>query len=220
MNKKGQFYIIMAIVISLIIYSLYLPQNKIEEVVLFEDFKDISQNYLTESPKVVNHYIYKNLDDKFLRQKITDFTEDFLEQIQQRNPNVNLVFFLSNGTHIYIKSFYDQTILFEQTEKYQLPLYGDEQESLNSIKLKVSGKDFEQQVPVKMKNFGREFTSQTAPLSGDEFILEIGGVFHNFKLGNNNVGSEFQFIVEVDNPGPNGVRNIYISGTNPYSVRF
>lgn len=217
MNKRGQFYIIMAVIISLIIYSLYLPQNKIQEVVLFEDFRDISLNYLSESPKVVNHYVYKNLEDEALRDEITDFTEDFLEQIQQRNPNVNLVFFLSNGTHIYIKSFYDETILFEQTGKYEPPIYGANQESLNSIKLKVSGKDFEQQVPVKMKNFGREFTSQTAPLTDDEFVIEIGSIFHNFKLDRNNVGNEFQFIIEVDD---GHVNNIYTSGTNPHSVRF
>src|SRR3989344_5381528 len=210
MNKRGQFYIIMAIVVSLIIYSLYLPENKIEEVTLFEDFRDISLNYQTESPKVVNHYIYKNLEDEALRLKITDFTEDFLKQIQQKNPNVNLVFFLSNGTHIYLKSYFDETILFEQTEKYELPLYGEKQESLNSIKLKVSGKDFEQQVPIKMKNFGNEFTSQTLPLSDDEFVVEIGTIFHNFQLNRNNIGNEFIFLIEANN---GNITNIYTSGT-------
>lgn len=216
MNKRGQFYIIMAVVISLIIYSLYLPQNKIEEVVLFEDFKDISLNYLSESPKVVNHFIYKNLEDEALKQEITDFTSDFLTQIRQKNPNINLVFFYSNGTHIYLKSYFDETILFEQTNSTQ-QLFGEDQESLNSIKLKVSGKNFEHQVPVKMKNFGREFTSQTAPLTDDEFVLEIGSIFHNFKLERQNIGSEFQFLIEVDD---GNVTNIYTSGQNPHTVRF
>ena len=216
MNKRGQFYIIMAIVVSLIIYSLYLPENKIEEVTLFEDFRDISLNYQTESPKVVNHYIYKNLEDEDLKNAITNFTSDFLEQIQQKNPNVNLVFFLSNGTHVFIKSYFDNSILFQQTNTTK-ELFGENQESLNSIKLKVSGKDFEQQVPVKMKNFGNEFTSQTLPLSDDEFVVEIGTIFHNFQLNRNNIGNEFIFLIEANN---GNITNIYTSGTNPYNVRF
>jgi len=216
MNKRGQFYIIMAIVVSLIIYSLYLPENKIEEVTLFEDFRDISLNYQTESPKVVNHYIYKNLEDEDLKKAITNFTSDFLEQIQQKNPNVNLVFFLSNGTHVFIKSYFDNSILFQQTNTTK-ELFGENQESLNSIKLKVSGKDFEQQVPVKMKNFGNEFTSQTLPLSDDEFVVEIGTIFHNFQLNRNNIGNEFIFLIEANN---GNITNIYTSGTNPYNVRF
>ena len=216
MNKRGQFYIIMAIVVSLIIYSLYLPENKIEEVTLFEDFRDISLNYQTESPKVVNHYIYKNLEDEDLKKAITNFTSDFLEQIQQKNPNVNLAFFLSNGTHVFIKSYFDNSILFQQTNTTK-ELFGENQESLNSIKLKVSGKDFEQQVPVKMKNFGNEFTSQTLPLSDDEFVVEIGTIFHNFQLNRNNIGNEFIFLIEANN---GNITNIYTSGTNPYNVRF
>ena len=216
MDKRGQFYIIMAIIIGLVVYSLYLPQNKLEETVLFEDFKDVSVNYLTEAPKVINHYVYKNVEDENLKIAITDFTTDFLKQIRQKNPNINLVFLYSNGTHIFIKSYYDQGILFEEQNTTK-KIFGEEQASLNSIKLKVSGKDFEHEVPVKMKNFGNDFTSTSAPLTADELVLEIGGIFHTFPISTNNNGNEFQFLLEIDN---GEVKNIYNSGSNPYNLRF
>ena len=213
MNKRGQFYLIMAIIIGLVIYSLYLPGNKIEEVTLFEDFSDISSNYLREAPKVVNHGIFLEKTDKEMRDLITQFSEKYLEQVRKKNPNINLVYIYSNGTYVFVKSYYDKSIIFDAEERSTI--FGANQQSLNSVRLKVSGKEFEHQVPVEMKNFGDEFTSQTALSQGD-VILDVGGIFHTFPI-KPVPGNEFQFLIEAQN---GQVVNVYQSTNTPYKVRF
>ena len=41
MNKKGQFYIIIVIILGIAIYGVVAEVNKIEEVTLFEDFSEL-----------------------------------------------------------------------------------------------------------------------------------------------------------------------------------
>ena len=69
MYKRGQFYIIIVIILALSIFLVSGEQNTIKEVTLFQDFDDISENYVEEAPKVVNYAVYVTTEDPNERPK-------------------------------------------------------------------------------------------------------------------------------------------------------
>ncbi len=54
MNKKGQIFIIAAIIFALAIYSVAIQYNTIKTYHGLEDYKELSDNYKKEYPKVPN----------------------------------------------------------------------------------------------------------------------------------------------------------------------
>lgn len=179
MDKRGQFYIIIAIIISLAFFSIVIPQNKVEEVILFEDFNDISLNYAQEAPKVANYGIFNDLNTKDL---LSDFTKNFLLFVRQRNPTIELIYIYNNGSRVHLSSYLSETTVVSSADYETSTLLGADETTFNNVNLKVGGKDFIQQVPLQIKNFGDEFSSTDLP-SSNNIILNIGGIFHNFDLG-------------------------------------
>jgi hypothetical protein len=89
MNKKGQFYLIAAILFCLAIFSVTIQFNKLEEKILLDDFKELSENYATEAPKVINTAIEENQDPK---ENLDEFTEDFVAYARRRDPNIVFIY--------------------------------------------------------------------------------------------------------------------------------
>src|SRR3989344_7788193 len=110
MDKRGQFYIIIAIIISLAFFSIITPQNRVEETILFQDFNDVSLNYVQEAPKVANYGIFNDLDVKDV---LSDFTRNFLTFAKQRNPTIELIYVYNNGTNVNMKSYLNETSVVE-----------------------------------------------------------------------------------------------------------
>ena len=57
MNKRGQFYLIIVLILSLAIFGITYQVNSISEAVVWEDFNEVSQNYLSESTRVANNAV-------------------------------------------------------------------------------------------------------------------------------------------------------------------
>ena len=181
MDKRGQFYLIIAIIFSLAIFIITTKSNKIQETVLFEDFTRVSQNYVTEAPKTVNYAIYS---DKEVNPTLKIFTEDFLDFARKTNPSISLLYIYSNGSNVTVVSYLDETTIVDVNSTKTDPLLGGSDISINDVNLNVAGVDFVHHVPVQIKNFGGSFN--TLNLNPTSYVnLEIGGIFHNFKLDPN-----------------------------------
>ena len=57
MNKKGQIYILAALILSIVVFSLSQTINKFQQEELEEDFEKLSDNYELESSKLINSLI-------------------------------------------------------------------------------------------------------------------------------------------------------------------
>jgi len=101
MNKRGQIFIFAAIIIGLVTFLLFTKPNTMNEEILLENFGQISQNYLTEMPKVVDNSIY---NEELVEKNLEKYTNDFLEKYARRelDPNVGIVYIYSNGTDLII----------------------------------------------------------------------------------------------------------------------
>ena len=190
MDKRGQFYLIMAIIFSLAIFIVTSKSNKIQETVLFEDFTRVSQNYVIEAPKTVNYALYS---DEEVNPTLKNFTEDFLDFARKTNPSISPLYVYSNGSNITIVSYLNETTIVDvNSTNITNPLLGGSDVSINDINLNVAGIDFVHHVPVQIKNFGGSFN--TLNLNPTSYInLNIGGIFHNFKLASDS--PQLQIIV-------------------------
>ena len=212
MNKRGQFYIILAVLISLAFFTLMIPQNRLQEAIVFEDFNYVSQNYVEEAPRVANFGLYT--DNQDINLLLSKFSQDFLNIARQKNPSLELIYFYNDGTDITLTSYAQQpvTVVQKTTEE----VLGADQVSANNINLRVAGKDFTQQVPLQVKDFGKTYYTTEFPASGG-ITLNIGGVLHNFDMQTG--GPEISVLLRSET-SPSVVQ-IYKTGTSQvFPIKF
>jgi len=184
MEKKGQFYIILVIILSIAVFGIVSETNKAEQPIFTQDFSELSQNYLQESPKVVNYALYTGEEATTI---FPQFTETFLQQARKTNPQIGLIYIYSNGTEVKVRSYLNEASIIYQTNLSSYNetlgyLFGEGQVILEKVVLNVGGKEFVHEVPVTVNNFGEEFF-ETRPFPEPQALrLDIGGIFHTFNL--------------------------------------
>ena len=89
MNKRGQVFLIAAVILALALFSVSVTYNSISVSPPLTEYRKLSDNYLTEYPKVVNNAIYQNLDQK---NEVTSFSTIFLGQARSKDPNFGVLY--------------------------------------------------------------------------------------------------------------------------------
>jgi len=205
MEKRGQFYIILAVILALGIFGVVSESNKAEQPVFTQDFSELSQNYLRESPKVVNYAIYQKED---VNSTLSGFTEDFLQQARKTNPGLSILYIYSNGSEVKVRSYLDEsTVIYSEDRSAQL-LFGQSQVAIQRVILNISGKEFIHEVPVTIRNFGEEFFQSSGFSEPQSLRLDIGGIFHTFNLESNNI-PQLQVLVQSKE---GDVKEVYSTG--------
>ena len=99
MNKKSQIFLITTIIISLALFSVSIKYNTIKEYPLTVEYKELSNNYLNEMPKIVNYALYENQDPIPL---MNDFTNTYVKTTQQKDPNFGVFYTYEDerGLHV------------------------------------------------------------------------------------------------------------------------
>ena len=207
MAKKGQFYIILVIILSVAVFGIVSETNTAQQPILTQDFNELSQNYIQESPKVVNYALYTEQE---VKEVFPVFTENFLEQARKVNPKITLLYIYSNGTEVQLRSYLDEAVIINATGYSSSFLFGQEQTVIEKIVLNISGKEFVHQVPVTIENFGEEFF-ETRPFPEPGALhLDVGGIFHTFDLASTEI-PELQVLLTSQE---GDVREVYKTG-NP-----
>src|SRR3989344_6584619 len=88
-GKRGQVFLLAAIVIGLAIVSVTIIYNKIKEYPLITDYKELSENYLTEAPKIIN---YARYNDEVEADRLNAFTNIYTDAAKQRDPNFGVFY--------------------------------------------------------------------------------------------------------------------------------
>ena len=176
MNKRGQFYIIISVVLAIAVFAITATPNKLQEAILFEDFEDLSNNYIHESEYVINEVLSDPSNAESPEEVITildGFTTNYLTYAKQRAPNLELLYAYSNGNDVILVNRFGEEI----SDLNQFEITGSEEGLIQDISIEVGGKDFSYKVPVKAKEFGKNWYS-----TGDfsNFQLSIGGAVHPF----------------------------------------
>lgn len=201
MNKRGQFYLIIAMILSLAVYGVTYRVNSIEEPIVWEDFDDVSQNYLTESVFVINNAIENK---KQVNESLDEFTRAYLDYAKQRNPDLTLLYIYSNGDDILVQSYLDSISDVDGHD-----ILGANQELIQDVTIRVGGKEFIYKVPVTSQNFGEGWTG--VGLNNEPFNLSIAGIVHPFTLSTDN--PELRVIVRTES----GEQEAVVPGSEDWS---
>ena len=201
-NKKGQFYLIISIVLAAALFGITYKSNTIDEAILFEDFEDLTNNYIKESEYVINKALEKQEN---VETNLNDFTKDYLVYSKQVNPDLNLLYVNSNGTNIILVNHFNTRVNITNGT-----VSGSAQELVQDISVRIAGKDFSYKIPVKAENFGYNWYSSNLPSS---FGLSVAGFLHNFDMSGN--GPEFKVLINL----PQSNKEFIYPGSKEYDFR-
>lgn len=108
MAKKGQIYLLAALILGFIIFLLVAETNVVRETVIEDDFESLAKNYEIESAKFMNQIVEKGVTD--LPQEFLKFTILFSSYAKTKNPEFGIIYaFIYNG-HVYIGNYLDTDI--------------------------------------------------------------------------------------------------------------
>ncbi len=89
MNKRGQIYIVAALILSVVIFILISQTNFVQQILIEDDFEQISQNFDIESAKFMNNLLAGGEID--MLGEFTDFTGDFTDYVKIENPEFEFI---------------------------------------------------------------------------------------------------------------------------------
>ena len=118
MNKRGQVYLLAALLLGLVIFGLMHQLNVVHINLFDDDFLEISENYNQESSRFVNYLVQGRLHDDFnlttLIDNFSEFTVDFSSYAKTQNPYFGFIYLfdVSNQTNtFFIGDYLDQDII-------------------------------------------------------------------------------------------------------------
>lgn len=102
MKKRGQFFILAAVIISAIIISLAVISNYAEVSKKQENFYDMASEVQRESGAVIDYEIYSDFDDDA---NLTDFVKKVAEDKRDQDPNAVFLFIYGDSEEMTFSNF-------------------------------------------------------------------------------------------------------------------
>ena len=143
MDKRGQVYILAALIISVVVFILVLRPNVVVQEKFEDDFEKLSGNYEYESTRFTNSLINQELG---VSSSFFNFTLLFTSYSKSQNPNFNLIYAFGFDDKINIGNFMEEQIVIDD---------GDNQYILNGCYDKINaviefqGLNFESDIDYK-----------------------------------------------------------------------
>lgn len=89
--KKGQVYILAAIILTVIIYGMVTIVNKVSQETLESDFEELSTNYANEGSKLINDVLATG-DKDLVIQTFKDYTRSFTAYAKTKSTDFGLIY--------------------------------------------------------------------------------------------------------------------------------
>lgn len=139
MNKRGQIYIVAALILSVVIFLLVSQTNFVREILIEDDFEQISQNFDIESAKFMNSLLAGDDDD--ISSDFDTFTKKFTDYVKVENPEFEFVFVIEYGVDKYAGYYIKKDIKIgpDTTLESNDPITGDVYQDDFSITLEITG---------------------------------------------------------------------------------
>ncbi len=113
MNKKGQLYIMAALILAFILFGLMSVTNSAKEVSIESNFDKLAENYETESTKLVNSLLIDSaVTSTEISEKFTEFAAAFTSYAKSQNPNFGLIYAFEYDNELYVGNYLDTEIEF------------------------------------------------------------------------------------------------------------
>jgi hypothetical protein len=119
MNKKGQFYIFVAVIFCSLALTLVLSNFGTRGYKSV--FENVKENFVTESSYVINSALYSDLD---IRSQFDEFIGFYKNYSLTKNVNFRFLYFLVHDDVLHMNNQLDFDVAIEtSTDRYDLPAY-------------------------------------------------------------------------------------------------
>jgi len=100
-SKRGQFFLLAAVIISAVVISLGISANWADVNREPENFYDFSYDVARESGAVIDYEIYTNVAGG----KLEEFVDLLVADIRDRDPDANFLFIYGNSSNLVLKNY-------------------------------------------------------------------------------------------------------------------
>jgi len=179
-GKRGQIFLIGAIIFVFALYTLVIPYNTIKTYPGLDDYKDLSENYQAEFPRVYNWALYKGEN---VETSLEQFNSAFTEQAGNVDPNFGVfyAFVDSNGRVNIVNTLNNKAIVVSYEDPVTL-----EQLQFNLVDAESTGQICVEGIgcssaSARTSDFDRSYVgtsienpgSLTVQIAGEETIMVI-----------------------------------------------
>ena len=208
MNKRGQFYIIAALIIAAIVATLIAEVNYARRQPKPIKFEELSEDYEAEVTKIIDSCIYRGESLK-IEDEVDAFTRKFIEYAQERNPDIQLLYIYGNNNNIHVVNYARNVSIIEAREiefKEEVAAGGTLTES--KVNIEVGGRTFTRSIEERMEHF--KDIKADIPNPGSEVAVKFAGVVHDFNLAEL---EKFYYVIQTQ--GMVEKREVYITREEP-----
>lgn len=107
MDKRGQIYILAALLLAVVIYGLSTITNLVEQEEIKGDFEALARNYEVESSKLINSVLQSGGD---VPEAFANFTFLFTSYSKAKSPSFNLFYAIAYNDRLYVGNFMAEPI--------------------------------------------------------------------------------------------------------------
>ncbi len=163
MNKKGEFFILTAVIISAVLVSLAVIKNEVISNSEPKSFYDLSSEIKEESARVIDYGVHSDTEDVI--QLMDQFSDEIAISIRNSDPNIEIIFIFGNSTNITIKNY-------GRDSASVTDLYGENSieaglvDIESSIRLNIGGIPFVKDAAEPYSLFDEDWTTRYDPSGG------------------------------------------------------
>ncbi|MDP2907382.1 MAG: hypothetical protein Q8O03_05570 [Nanoarchaeota archaeon] len=165
MSKRGQVFILAAILLAVILFSLSVIRNKFEQREIKGDFEALSENFQIESSKLINSVIDSGADANKVQESFKSFSTMFTSYAKGKNPEYGLIYVLSFGDKIQVTNFLDREIIIQ----------GCNPDTGNPYSVNVSGGFGEINADLNFEDFNIQAQPPVVPINLDFGCSDLWG---------------------------------------------
>lgn len=108
MNKKGQFYLLTAVILATVLWAS-LPSQQ-EETIVRPTFDVLRENFIAESPNVIN---YALLNEENVTEVFSSFVEEFIRFGETRQVEFGVVYLIRTANGLEVGNFIGEEVKVE-----------------------------------------------------------------------------------------------------------
>lgn len=208
MNKRGQIYILAAILFGFTIFTLTSKVNYTVDREIEDNFQELSDNYAIESSKFINTILESERMN--VSREISRFTTKFEKFATNQNPDFGLIFLFPYEGRIYIENYLDKSISYLPSGVRMLGAGGTK---TVTIPLGVAIGDFEVEGKITPSNYEEISKGNTFDIAFiSEVPILINNTLYNFEV--NKDAPELVIFSKEDREGQKKVfmNNKFIKG--------
>jgi hypothetical protein len=206
MNKRGQIYLLVAIILCFVIYLLVVERNISIEKVIEDDFRELSTNYEVESSKFVNNLLLSN--EKDVSDSFINFSILYSSYARAQNPYFGLIYAFYDNNILYLGNYMSQPIMVD---------YGQGSIGLNGcyddLSATIDFAGFSLNLGLKNTILQKSCIANISAKSLSDISIILNGGYYTFGLTPNKPQ-----IVIVSKESLEGVSKVYVGGEFKKSV--